>query len=77
MNRKEFNNFHFLTKDIPCKRDCPNRAPECHSTCQAYMEWRSSRDKTLADKQKQAAVEAEAKAQITKFSIRQWKRNKK
>ena len=23
----------------PCKKDCPNRSPTCHSECDAYLEF--------------------------------------
>lgn len=31
-------------KDSPCK-DCPNRTPGCHSTCDGYKEFRATLNK--------------------------------
>jgi hypothetical protein len=26
----------------PCKRDCPDRSPTCHSTCKKYREYQQT-----------------------------------
>lgn len=46
----------------PCK-DCNDRTQTCHSTCEAYLEYRSARDKMLEDRERErigAAVADEA-----------------
>lgn len=37
-------------KDSPCK-DCPNRTPGCHGTCDGYKEFRATLD-TISEKER-------------------------
>ena len=36
----------------PCKRDCPKRCvePNCHDTCNEYIQWAAERDKEAANR---------------------------
>lgn len=45
----------FMHKDIPCKRECPERSPTCHGKCERYLEWVESRKPELEAK---AAIKA-------------------
>jgi hypothetical protein len=32
-------NAEGIASGCPCTRECPNRTPYCHGTCQAFKEW--------------------------------------
>jgi len=38
-----------------CTSDCPNRSiePNCHTTCQIYLDWRANKDKENAARRSQ------------------------
>jgi flavorubredoxin len=29
--------------DCPCKKDCPDRVPACHGSCEKYKAWAAKR----------------------------------
>jgi hypothetical protein len=31
------------TKDCPCNRECPDRVPACHGSCEKYKAWAAKR----------------------------------
>ncbi len=33
-----------MGKDCPCVKDCPERSPTCHSTCEGYKAYRARKD---------------------------------
>lgn len=39
--------------EVPCK-DCTKRQLHCHSSCEAYREYRRSREQVYAEKMKRA-----------------------
>lgn len=55
----------------PCTRDCENRCvePNCHMTCEAYLNWRKS-----VDRQREAAIEYRKDILAKKKRVYQTKR---
>lgn len=41
-------------KNPPCRRDCPQRSPDCHAWCLAYGEFRKEREATYRHREIQA-----------------------
>ena len=42
---------------ITCCRDCPNRSPECHGSCEEYKTQRAELDETNAEARKKAEAQ--------------------
>ena len=61
-----YNKNYFNVRNIPCKKDCPDRNAECHSVCKAYQEWKDNRDLLLAEKNRQKTIEQEGIEQTKK-----------
>ena len=36
--------------DNPCVRECPDRSPTCHGTCEKYTEWRKQHNRELEER---------------------------
>ena len=71
---KEFNNNRFLAKGIPCKRECEDRTPGCHDSCQKYIDWKYEKLKQAEIQRKERAVNSEAIEQIKKVYGKKRKR---
>lgn len=39
-----------------CKKDCPNRSPKCHATCEAYKEFRKKQEEINEKKKKEQEI---------------------
>lgn len=55
----------------PCTRDCKNRCvePNCHMTCEAYLNWRKN-----VDRQREAVTEYRANVGAKKNRVQQTKK---
>ncbi len=55
----------------PCTRDCKHRCvePNCHMTCEAYLNWRKN-----VDRQREAATEYRANRWAKKNRVQQTKK---
>lgn len=55
----------------PCSKDCKNRCiePNCHMTCEAYLNWRKN-----VDRQREAVTEYRANVGAKKNRVQQTKK---
>lgn len=42
---------------ITCCKDCPNRFPGCHSTCEKYIQQKNEYEKAKAERKAKSAVQ--------------------
>ena len=58
-NFNRFSSTRYGMDGSPCGqgRDCPDRTPACHSTCEKYLAWKNERDERKAEWLKQKAKE--------------------
>lgn len=52
-------------KDNPCTRECPNRKPGCHGSCEDYQAYKKRNE----DQKKAQALEKETKNNFIAFKL--------
>lgn len=48
------NNFYLTPVKMVCKKDCPDRAFDCHPKCEKYAKYRAKCDEQMRERKREA-----------------------
>ena len=71
----DFQYSYSRPKDVPCKKDCPDRTPGCHDGCEKYQEWRKKLDEIREIEGEKSKTKNEHLHQIVRERAKKYRRD--